>query len=99
MNNTENQLDWLSSIAQLTKEKPEFVKEVLEKYNIRQSPSIGKPRRLNIKEIRFSGEKSGNYTDLFEFSFQNLNPGLWGLVSEGNLKGKTSILEIVRWLL
>jgi hypothetical protein len=96
---SESRSDWLSAIANRSKEEPELVREVLSRHNIRQSPSIGKPRRLLIRKIQFSGKKSGNHNDFFEFDFQDLKPGLWGLISDRNLKGKTSVLEIVRWLL
>lgn len=91
--------DWLSAVAKQSKEEPKLVLEVLSRYNIRQSPSIGKPRRLLISKIQFSGKKSGNQNDFFKFEFQDLMPGLWGLISDRNLRGKTSVLEIVRWLL
>lgn len=94
-----NQLDWLNAVAISSKQTSELVKEVLSRYNIRQSPSIGKPRRLIISRIQFSGTKSGNYNDAFNFDFKNLESGLWGVISERNLRGKTSVLEIVRWLL
>ncbi len=100
MSQTEkNQLDWLSTVAKNSKETPELVKEVLSRHNIRQSPNIGNPRRLIISRIQFSGTKSGNYTDVFNFDFKNLESGLWGVISDRNLRGKTSVLEIVRWLL
>lgn len=99
MTESTNRSDWLSAVANRSKEESELVQEVLSRHNIRQSPSIGKPRRLLIRRIQFSGKKSGNYNDFFEFDFQALKPGLWGLISDRNLKGKTSALEIVRWLL
>jgi len=94
-----NRSDWLSAIAKRSKEEPELVLKVLSRHNIRQSPSIGKPRRLLIRKIQFSGKKSGNDNDFFKFDFQELKPGLWGIISDRNLKGKTSTLEIARWLL
>lgn len=92
-------LDWLSAVANRSKAGSELVLKTLAQYNIRQSPSIGKPRRLLISKIQFSGKKSGNQNGLFKFEFQDLKPGLWGLISDRNLRGKTSVLEIVRWLL
>ena len=53
-----------------------------------------------LKELRFSGEKVGVVNEgPFEFKWANLDHGLWALVSDKNLKGKTSVFEIIRWLL
>jgi hypothetical protein len=100
MSQTEkNQLDWLSTVAKNSKETPELVREILSRYNIRQSPNIGNPRRLIISRIQFSGTKSGKCTEAFKFDFKNLKAGLFGVISDRNFRGKTSTLEIVRWLL
>lgn len=99
MTESVNHSDWLSAVANRSKEEPELVLKVLSQYNIRQSPSIGKPRRLLISKIQFSGKKAGNQNNFFKFEFKDLKSGLWGLISDRNLKGKTSVLEIIRWLL
>jgi hypothetical protein len=100
MTRSERRLDWLSCVVNRSNlQNSELVSEVLSKHSIRQSPNIGKPRRLIIEGIQFSGIKSGNFTNSFNFEFRNLKSGLWGLISDRNLKGKTSVLEIVRWLL
>jgi hypothetical protein len=95
----DNPLDWIDSIAQKCKETPEFVEKILDEYGIQQTPNIGKPKRLIIQHLEFSGQKAGIHTNDFQFSFTELKQGLWGLISDGNLKGKTSTLEIIRWLL
>lgn len=99
MTGSQQRQDWIGEIARKSNESNEFVKEVMQQHAIRSSPSIGKPRRLIISHIRFSGRKKGKYTNSFDFSFRKLGYGLWGLISDKNLKGKTSILEVTRWLL
>jgi hypothetical protein len=95
----DNPLDWINSISQECKETSEFVQEVLDKYGVQQTPNIGKPKRLIIKHLQFSGQKAGKCTNSLQFEFTELKQGLWGLFSDGNLKGKTSTIEIIRWLL
>lgn len=76
------------------------VEEVLERRRVKASPAMPSPRRLTLKRIAFSGEKHGTVTEgPFKFEWSNLEPGLYGVLSDGNLKGKSSILHIARWLL
>jgi hypothetical protein len=76
------------------------VEEVLTARRIKQSPVVGSPRRLLLNKIAFSGEKTGvANAGPFEFLWENLDCGLWGMVTESNLRGKSSVIEVVRWLL
>jgi len=99
MASSKKNTDWFKSIVDRSKLPPELVEATLLKYNIRQNPTIGRPRHLSINRIQFSGKKRGKYSGEFEFEFRDLETGLWGLISDRNLKGKTSVLEIIRWLL
>ncbi|MEQ1715310.1 MAG: hypothetical protein ABL907_04895 [Hyphomicrobium sp.] len=59
-----------------------------------------RPRRLTLKRIEFNGEKHGTLTEgAFHFTWPDLEPGLYAILSDGNLKGKSSILHVARWLL
>lgn len=102
MNNIEHtkskEKTWLDSICDRTKLSRIDVQAFIKKYNIPQSPSIGSPKRIHIVSINFSGKKQGKNTDDFDFMFDNLSPGIWGLFSDGNGKGKSTALEIIKWL-
>lgn len=92
--------EWLQSIVEASGVEETRVRAVLESNGIRPMPVSGTPRRLMIREISFSGAKSGiTKSGPFEFSWNKLDRGLWALLSDGNFKGKTSVLEITRWLL
>jgi hypothetical protein len=100
MSRTKDRRDWLASIIESSGcEKPE-VEDVLAKGRIQASPVATAPKRLLLKELRFSGEKVGvDKEGPFEFEWVDLDRGLWALISEKNLKGKTSVFEIIKWLL
>ena len=92
--------DWLLNIASEAKVEPARVSEVLSTWRIQPSPVIPSPRRLLLKRIEFSGvKKLVPKEGPFSFSWEGLNCGLWGMVTQRNLKGKSSIIEIVEWLL
>lgn len=92
--------DWLSNIASKAKVEVSRVSEVLAAWRIQPSPVIASPRRLLLSQIEFSGVKKGVASEgPFAFSWDKLESGLWGVVTERNFKGKSSIIEIVEWLL
>lgn len=95
----EKPTDWYEAIGVRCKQDKTAVKEVLARHAVRPSPTTNVPRRVNIRSLRFVGSKSGKYQGPFDFCWSNLEPGIWGIVSDGNFKGKTSILEIMKWLL
>jgi hypothetical protein len=99
MTQTSNKKGWLEEIAEKSKISVLDVKSVIEKYDIQQSPNIGVPKHLQILEVSFSGTKEGKFTDDFDFCFDNLNSGIYGVISDINLRGKTTILETIKWLI
>ncbi|MEM8502227.1 MAG: hypothetical protein AAF716_03635 [Cyanobacteria bacterium P01_D01_bin.1] len=99
MAGSQKQEDWLGEVSKRSQESREDVRQTIQQYGIRPSPNIGKPKRLVLNRIRFSGRKAGKHSNSFHFEFDDIGYGLWGLISDGNLKGKTSVLEVVRWLL
>src|SRR4051812_24462112 len=92
------QKSWLEAIAERASCEIQDVRNFVTKYNINQSPMAGSPKRMNLTQVLFSGKKSGLKTNDFEFNFDGLGPGMWGLLTDGNLKGKTTALEIIKWL-
>jgi len=99
MENQTVKIGWLDEIASKSKYSVDDVKSVIQKYEIQQSPNIGIPKHLHIKELNFGGVKEGKFTDEFNFSFENLKPGIFGIISDSNFKGKTTVLEVIKWLL
>lgn len=94
-----NKKGWLEEIADKSKTSIDDVKKVIHKYEIRQSPNTGVPKHLQIIEVVFSGTKEGKFTGDFEFCFNDLKSGIYGIISDKNLRGKTTVLETIKWLL
>lgn len=100
MSKSKEKKDWLASIVDRSGCKKSQVEDVLAKGRVQASPVTTAPKRLLLKELQFSGEKVGVGEDgSFDFEWPDLDRGLWALVSDKNLKGKTSVFEIIRWLL
>jgi len=82
-------------------ERPlEKVLPLLRERRIVPSGAPPHPRKLLVTEIAFSGVKSIDGAETpFEFRWNNLGPGLHGIASDANLRGKSTILEVVLWCL
>lgn len=92
--------EWLQAIATRAEVETSVVKGVLSAHRIQPSPVLAQPRRLVLREIEFSGEKDGvANAGTFAFSWTALDRGLWAMLSEHNLRGKSTIIEIVRWMI
>jgi hypothetical protein len=91
--------DWLQSIAKKAEADIHAIESVLSSHRIQPSPVLAQPRRLVLRELEFSGVKDGvPNAGAFSFSWTDLNHGLWAMLSEHNLRGKSTIIEIVRWM-
>lgn len=92
--------EWLRAIATRAKTDASEVEKVLSAHRVQPSPVLAQPRRLVLRELEFSGEKDG-VADAgpFAFSWLDLDHGLWAMLSEQNLRGKSTIIEIVRWMI
>jgi len=95
----ETSADWVESIASKSKRTAEDVREVLERYNIKPRTEIAIPRRLAIRSILFKGQKTVSAQTPINFEWRDLGPGLHAIVSGRNLRGKTTLLSIMRWCL
>lgn len=92
--------EWLQAIADRAKASPSEVETVLASHHIVPAPVLPSQRRLMLKEIEFSGVKDGVSDDgPFTFRWDGLGHGLWGMITDQNLRGKSSVMEIVRWLI
>ena len=92
--------EWLHAIATRAEVETATVEGVLSAHRIQPSPVLAQPRRLVLREIGFSGEKDGvANAGAFVFSWTALDHGLWAMLSEHNLRGKSTIIEIVRWMI
>jgi hypothetical protein len=91
--------DWVESIASKSKRSVDEVRRALERYNIKPRAEIAIPHRLTIRSVVFTGQKSVGAQTPIDFEWANLGPGLHAILSGRNLRGKTTLLSIMRWCL
>ena len=93
-------MEWLDAIASRAKVDISRVETVLTARHIVPTPVLPAPRRMKLLSISFGGVKQGVEDDgSYTFEWQNLREGLWGMMSDRNLRGKSSVIEVVRWLM
>lgn len=89
--------EWHAAIAAEANSSVEAVAITLETLGVKPQPVLPRTRTLNVNTIRIGGVKRAkDLEDRFSFEWAGLGDGLWALLSEGNSKGKTSILSTVR---
>ena len=90
---------WLETIAEKVGMRPSEVELALRKRGIVADRPLRPARTLTIRRIAFKGEKRGTAQGLIDFDWSELTTGVWAVTSQRNLRGKSSILEIVLWAL
>lgn len=92
-------MEWLDAIASRAKVNTSRVESVLTARHIVPTPVLPAPRRMKLLSISFGGVKQGVEDDgPYAFEWQDLSEGLWGMMTDRNLRGKSSVIEVVRWL-
>lgn len=90
-----NRSAWLEKIVSESDIKIDQIERILQKYDIRAQSTLPKAKKIEIKTIRFEGKKQGTQKDgNFSFEWMGLSSGLWGVISDQNLRGKSSVLNI-----
>lgn len=93
-------MEWLDAIASRSTVDTNRVEAVLTARHIVPTPVLPAPRRMKLLSIAFGGTKRGVDDDgHYSFEWSELNEGLWGMMTDRNLRGKSSIIEVVRWLM
>lgn len=89
--------EWHQAIASKASSTAEVVAGTLEELGIRPQPVLPRARTLNVESIKIVGVKQVKGVESsFSFEWSSLQEGLWALYSQGNSKGKTSILSTIR---
>jgi hypothetical protein len=92
--------EWVQAIARRAMIDSNRVESILAAHHISPTPVLPSPRRLLLVQIAFSGIKDRvGKEEPFSFDWSDLNHGLWAMLSDQNFRGKSSILEVVHWLL
>ncbi|GAB5517193.1 hypothetical protein [Rhodopirellula baltica] len=89
--------NWLETIATKANVEVTDVESVLAKHRIEPMPVAASPTHLLINRIQFAGTKTLDGKELpVEFEWDELAPGLWAVLSNKNLRGKSTIVEVIR---
>ncbi|UYW31933.1 hypothetical protein [Methylorubrum extorquens] len=89
--------DWVATIAERAKVPSEDVRAVLDRHAIVPQATLPRRRRLCLAALRLKGTKRLSEGDVpIDFDKGDLTPGLWALMSDGNFRGKSSLLNIVQ---
>jgi septum formation topological specificity factor MinE len=89
--------EFFVAVAARSKRNVDDVRVVLDRYGVR--PWVAPPASpaLTIEEIYFAGRKPGEPED-FGFAWK-LGVGVWAMSSVKNDVGKSTVLQVIRWLL
>src|SRR6056297_2097282 len=89
--------NWLETIATKANVDVAEVESVLAKHRIEPMPVAASPTHLLINRIQFAGTKTLDGKELpVNFEWDELEPGLWAVLSNKNLRGKSTIVEVIR---
>jgi hypothetical protein len=92
---------FIDAVAARANVESDTVEAVLADRGVREWLPGPPPARLRIRQIRFGGFKDPHAdppAEPFEFCW-DVPDGVSALASAGNFAGKTSAIEMVRWLL
>src|SRR5258708_3590213 len=93
--------EWRSLIAKKSGCDEQAVDDVLERYGIEVSSIAPRRKTILLRSVHLSGKKSGlkdaHQADIpdqdFDYTWKDLDRGLWIVTSDKNSKGKSSILN------
>ncbi|NVO26811.1 hypothetical protein HJ526_05230 [Donghicola sp. C2-DW-16] len=91
--------NWLETIAAKTELPLQETSQRLRKWGIVPDRVARPAPSFIIKRLAFSGDKKGEIVGRIDLDWDGLGPGVWAVTSETNLRGKSSVLEIILWCL
>ncbi|MER9489316.1 ATP-binding protein [Mesorhizobium sp. M0563] len=89
--------EWLDSIAAAASCERQGVEDVLRQHGIKAQSSVPRARQVSFTSVSFAGVKEETDADgPFSFDWSNLGQGLWAVMSDLNLRGKSSVMNILQ---
>jgi len=90
-----DKINWIDEISTKSKVDRNEVAKILLAHGVEEDSTLPRKRSLTLKRVLFRGTKH-NEEKPFEFLWDGLGNGIWGLLTDANSKGKSSILGLVR---
>lgn len=90
---------WLETVAAKAGMRPTEAEIALRRRGITVDRPLRPARKVTVRRIAFKGEKRGTAQGPIDFDWSDLAAGVWAVTSERNLRGKSTVLEILLWAL
>jgi hypothetical protein len=90
---------WLETVAAKAGMRLTEAELALRRRGITADRPLRPARKLTVRRIAFKGEKRGTAQGPIDFDWSDLAAGVWAITSERNLRGKSTVLEILLWTL
>lgn len=90
---------WLETVAAKAEMRPAEAELALRKRGIVADRPLRPARTLTVRRIAFQGEKRGTAQGPIDFDWSDLTAGVWAVTSQRNLRGKSTVLEVLLWAL
>jgi len=90
---------WLEAVAAKAGMRPTEAELALRRRGVTADRPLRPARKLTVRRIAFKGEKRGTAQGPIDFDWSDLAAGVWAVTSERNLRGKSTVLEILLWAL
>lgn len=88
--------DWIEAVAAKAGVEAETVLDVHRVHAIEAAGTLPRQRKLVIRRVSFGGVKhDAAGGERFTFDWSGLGTGLWAVLTDGNSRGKSSILKLV----
>lgn len=87
---------WIKAIAEDSASSESEVRRVVLKYGVRAQTTPPRAKGLRFESIKLTGVRAESERDgFFDLSWTDLGTGIWAVMSENNLRGKSSILNLL----
>ncbi len=89
--------DWIDAIVNASQLERSVVEEALRRYGVRAQATVPRARKVTFTSVSFAGIKEENTGSTpFRFDWNGLDTGLWAVMSDVNLRGKSSVLNVLK---
>lgn len=90
-----DKISWIDEISAKSGVNRVEVTKILVAHGVEEDSTLPRKRSVTLKRVLFRGTKHDEESP-FEFLWDGLGSGIWGLLTDANSKGKSSILGLVR---
>lgn len=87
---------WIKAIAEDSQNTEADVRSVLQRFGVKAQTAPPRAKSLRFHSVKIRGTREASENDgEFELIWDKLDAGLWAVMSERNLRGKSSLLNLL----